>query len=102
MKHYGHKGWIFSNHPAIRKLKKKGIKIDDVGRGHPEIEVLIGANYWGKIMLDRKEQLECGLTTLETMFGWILIGECLAQKKDPENNVAMTVLSMENLDMRQL
>ncbi|UYV70918.1 hypothetical protein LAZ67_8001097 [Cordylochernes scorpioides] len=84
------------------ELKKNGIKINDVGRESYGDRILIGANYWGKFMLDRKEHLECGLTKLENMFGWILIGEYLAQRKDPENNVAMTVLSIENLDIKQL
>jgi len=54
------------------------------------IEVLIGADIYGKLLTGRREILRCGLVAIETYFGWIVTGKMQSCIKAS----SMTVLSM--------
>ncbi len=59
--------------PWLQELVGKGIRINDHGYECPQIELLIGADWWGKLLTARVEQLSCGLTAIETVFGWTVM-----------------------------
>ena len=52
----------------MNELRNKNIWISDVGKNPPKIEMLIGSNYYGKLMTGRLKQLENGLPAFETKF----------------------------------
>jgi hypothetical protein len=39
------------------------------------IDVLIGADVYGKLLTGRREILQCGLVAIETYLGWIVTGK---------------------------
>ncbi len=59
----------------MQELKKEKIWVPDLGEGQPEIQLLIGSDYYGRIMTGRKCDLSNGLTALQTVFGWVLSGQ---------------------------
>jgi Putative peptidase (DUF1758) len=75
--------------PWIRELKKNKIWVPDVGQGTPDIELLIGSDYYGRILTGKKHELENGLVALDTKFGWTVSGKVIT-----ESNIAMDVTDM--------
>lgn len=59
---------------VMLELTKLGISLSDMDDEDP-IEVLIGADYYGRLLEGQVEQLECGLTAIKTKLGWVLSGE---------------------------
>ncbi|GFY63836.1 hypothetical protein TNIN_333221 [Trichonephila inaurata madagascariensis] len=57
-----------------KELREKEICIADYGEGSPEIELLIGADFFGQPFTGRIHKLECGLIAYETYIGWVLMG----------------------------
>lgn len=93
--------------PWIEDLKRKGVTLTDVGNGHEDVEVLIGNDYWGKILTGRKVNLECGLVAEETILGWVLGGRvpksatnvatvltCMAMSSDVSNLWSLDVIGI--------
>ncbi|UYV69248.1 K02A2.6-like [Cordylochernes scorpioides] len=76
-----------------RELEQRKIKVTDLGNDNPPIELLIGADIYGKLMTGKTLQLDCGLTAMLTHFGWTLLGS-LKEWSDEENS--MLVMSMKN------
>lgn len=66
---------IKKNHDVIKELNRKNIRLTDVGEGTPEIELLIGADYCGRLLTNNIVQLSCGLTAVETKLGWVFTEE---------------------------
>ena len=54
------------------------------------IEVLIGADIYGKLLTGRRVILRCGLVAIETYLGWIVTGKMQSCSKAS----SVTVLSM--------
>jgi len=54
------------------------------------IEVLIGADVYGKLLSGRREILQCALVAIETYLGWIVTGKMRSRQ---------TVSSMRTLTM---
>ncbi|OXA42316.1 hypothetical protein Fcan01_22920 [Folsomia candida] len=48
---------------------------------HPDIELLIGSDYWGQFVCGRPLMLSCGLVAVETVFGWTLSGPVPGKEK---------------------
>ncbi|UYV84140.1 hypothetical protein LAZ67_X001305, partial [Cordylochernes scorpioides] len=82
------------------ELEQRKIKVTDLGNDNPPIELLIGADIYGKLMTGKTLQLDCGLTAMLTHFGWTLLGS-LKEWSDEENS--MLVMSMNTMigDSRQ-
>jgi hypothetical protein len=59
--------------PWIAELRNKGIGVY-LEEDNP-IEVLIGADVYGKLLSGRREILPCGLVAIETYLGWIVTGK---------------------------
>ncbi|XP_071035303.1 uncharacterized protein [Parasteatoda tepidariorum] len=63
------------NGPWLAELRSKGIHISDVGKDSQRIELLIGADYFGKLYTGQTMQLKCGLVAMETYLGWTVMGK---------------------------
>ncbi|UYV74745.1 hypothetical protein LAZ67_12000769 [Cordylochernes scorpioides] len=74
-----------------KELEQRKIKVTDLGNDNPPIELLIGADIYGKLMTGKTLQLDCGLIAMLTHFGWTLLGS-LKEWSDEENS--MLVMSM--------
>lgn len=57
-----------------KELKKNRLWLSDIGPGNSEIEVLIGSDFYGKILTGRVKQLGNGLTAIQTKIGWTVCG----------------------------
>jgi len=79
----------------MNELKRKQIWISDLGEGSPEIEVLLGADAFSKLMTGQTLSLSNGLTAIETALGWTLMGECKEMIPTSIENLAMTVTDMQ-------
>jgi hypothetical protein len=76
--------------PWVEELSRKRIVLTDFKSESPLVEVLIGSDYYGSLLTGRIEQLECGLTAIETVLGWTLSGRVPQE----EQSFAMTVTAM--------
>jgi len=65
--------------PWISELKNKGIGV--CLEEEKPIEVLIGADVYGKLLTRWREILQCGLVAIETYLGWIVTGKMQSQQK---------------------
>lgn len=71
--------------PWITELQKRKIWLSDYEQnqvGNPDIEILIGSDYWGHLVIGKRIRLSCGLVAVETIFGWTLSGP-VPGKRDP-------------------
>lgn len=73
--------------PWLTETIEKGIKLFDQDK---PVEVLVGADVYGKLLTGRREILQCGLVALETYLGWIVTGKIMG----PKSSNSMTALSM--------
>jgi hypothetical protein len=60
--------------PWMKEFKEKKIWLEDMDDGDKEIDLLIGADVFGKLLTGTIHQLRNGMTAIETMLGWIVIG----------------------------
>ncbi|GIX94263.1 reverse transcriptase [Caerostris darwini] len=94
---------ICSTLPKIRdktlltKLASRGIVLTDVGRDTPPIRILLGADVLGSILTGRIEVFASGLSAVETLLGWTILG--LGKKKQAVN---MVTLSLQNLELPKI
>jgi len=76
--------------PWMKELKRRKILFTDLDPSQPSgIDILIGADYYGRILSGRFIPLENGLTAMETVLGWTLIGQT-----KPMNTTALSVITM--------
>ena len=63
----------------VEELKDKHISLGDLDSSDEHfddsIDVLIGADIAGKIMMGQKHDLSNGLTVIQTVFGWTVMGQ---------------------------
>lgn len=59
----------------VEKLHKQKIVLSDVGNEQNSIDILIGADVAGKLFTGNKFELCNGLTALETLLGWTVMGK---------------------------
>jgi hypothetical protein len=57
------------------ELKKKHIFLSDLGVDWPDIELLIGADFYGELLTGRICALKSGLVAIETRLGWTVMGQ---------------------------
>ncbi|UYV72804.1 hypothetical protein LAZ67_10000809 [Cordylochernes scorpioides] len=60
----------------MTELRSKGIDLD-VYRSNTEIELLLGADVYAKLLTGKKIELESGPVALETKLGWTVSGKVL-------------------------
>ena len=81
--------------PWLSELKEKGIYVNDIGDQQPDIEVLIGADYYANWLTGRKLCLNNGLVALETCFGWTVSGKLVKKNYDGSDPaLSMQVVSL--------
>jgi hypothetical protein len=61
--------------PWLSELRKRNIKLTDIGQTVEPIEILLGADIAGRLLTGRREVLSCGLVAVETYLGWTLMGK---------------------------
>ncbi|KAF8786066.1 hypothetical protein HNY73_007831 [Argiope bruennichi] len=81
----------------LSELASRGIKLTDVGRDSPPIRVLLGADILGSILTGRIEVLSSGVSAVETLLGWTILG--LGKKKEVVN---LVTLSLQNMDVPKM
>ncbi|UYV73036.1 K02A2.6-like [Cordylochernes scorpioides] len=64
----------------MTELRSKGIDLD-VYRSNTEIELLLGADVYAKLLTGKKIELESGTVALETKLGWTVSGKVLENVK---------------------
>ncbi|KAF2888965.1 hypothetical protein ILUMI_17207, partial [Ignelater luminosus] len=67
--------------PWINELEEVGIRLSDTSGSDP-IELLIGADFAGKLYTGRRHILKNGLVAVETTLGWALMGQVPTSKPD--------------------
>jgi len=78
--------------PWLKELKGKGIKLNDIGVGNPDIEILLGSDYYIPLLTGKRYRFKNGLWAMETLYGWMIAGKSQSQVQD-ESSVAMSVTS---------
>ncbi|GBN95027.1 hypothetical protein AVEN_26432-1, partial [Araneus ventricosus] len=81
----------------LSELASRGIKLTDVGRDSPPIRVLLGADILGSILTGRIEVLSSGVSAVETLLGWTILG--LGKKREVVN---LVTLSLQNMDLPKM
>ncbi|XP_042911003.1 uncharacterized protein [Parasteatoda tepidariorum] len=81
----------------LADLASRGIEITDVGKDTPPIRVLLGADVLGRILTGKIEVLRSGVSAIETLLGWTILG--LGRKKKMVNLVA---LSLQNMELQKI
>jgi hypothetical protein len=79
--------------PWRDELKKRNIKLADVGRTVEPIEVLLGADVVGRLLTGRREVLPGSLVAVETYLGWTLMGKA-PQNETVKSNLALMLTSL--------
>ncbi|GFY66779.1 DUF1758 domain-containing protein [Trichonephila inaurata madagascariensis] len=80
----------------LSELASRGIKLTDVGRDPPPIRVL-GADILGSILTGRIEILSSGVSAVETLLGWTILG--LGKEREVVN---LVTLSLQNMDVPKM
>ncbi|UYV82773.1 hypothetical protein LAZ67_22000808 [Cordylochernes scorpioides] len=68
----------------MTELRSKGIDLD-VYRSNTEIELLLGADVYAKLLTGKKIELESGPVALETKLGWTVSGKVLENVQTTES-----------------
>ncbi|KAF8786055.1 hypothetical protein HNY73_009944 [Argiope bruennichi] len=82
-----------SDRNLIAELASRRIKLTDVGQDTPPIRVLLGADVLGRILIGRIEILASGISAIETLLGWTILG--LGKKKQSVNVVTLALQNIE-------
>ena len=79
--------------PWMNKLKQKRIWISDL-KNHEdqEIDLLIGADFYGRLLTGCVHQLDANLTAIETKLGWVVMGP--KSNSIDHSSHAMSVINM--------
>ncbi|XP_055936869.1 uncharacterized protein LOC129966468 [Argiope bruennichi] len=86
-----------SDRNLIAELASQGIKLTYVGQDTPPIRVLLGADVLGRILTGRVEILASGISAIETLLGWTILG--LGKKKQ---SVYMVTLALQNIELPKI
>lgn len=92
--------------PWHEELEKQGISLSDVDGKEKFVSLLIGADIAGKLLTGRVHQLKNGLTAIQTLLGWTLIGKVPINRSKlvNEDNLAISTISMytKDVDLKDL
>ncbi|KAF8771576.1 hypothetical protein HNY73_018976 [Argiope bruennichi] len=87
------KGETLLNVFGVCKIKNRVSSVIDVGRDSPPIRDLLGADILESILTDRIEVLSSGVSAVETLLGWTILG--LGKKKEVVNIVTVILQNMD-------
>ncbi|KAF2891340.1 hypothetical protein ILUMI_14833, partial [Ignelater luminosus] len=88
--------------PWLRELSDKKIWINARASESADVDLIISCDYYGNLLTGSTVKLECGLSAMETIFGWAVLGE--TKNKFVSKGVAMAVscLALNNVDVSDL
>ncbi|CAL8131492.1 unnamed protein product [Orchesella dallaii] len=86
----------------FQQLKENHIYVTDVGEDCPPIELLIGADLYGRLLTGNIITLDSGITAIETKLGWTLCGEFQGQFEEKHPITIAMSLSVNELSVTQL
>ncbi|UYV74943.1 hypothetical protein LAZ67_12001873 [Cordylochernes scorpioides] len=75
----------------MTELRSKGIDLD-VYRSNTEIELLLGADVYAKLLTGKKIELESGPVALETKLGWTVSGKVLGNVQTTKSQSVLSCL----------
>ncbi|UYV61853.1 hypothetical protein LAZ67_1006857 [Cordylochernes scorpioides] len=78
------------------ELDKKGITLTEVDNNKTEIDILIGGDYYGRLLTGKIEQLAGGLTAIQTVPGWTLIGNTSSERPETSAQMVITLLTTQH------
>ncbi|UYV79284.1 hypothetical protein LAZ67_17001905, partial [Cordylochernes scorpioides] len=81
--------------PRQWELDKKGITLTKVDNNKTEIDILIGGDYFGQLLTGKIEQLAGGLTAIQTVLGWTLIGNTSSERPETSAQMVITLLTTQ-------
>ncbi|UYV77129.1 hypothetical protein LAZ67_14003397 [Cordylochernes scorpioides] len=81
--------------PRQWELDKKGITLTKVDNNKNEIDILIGGDYYGQLLTGKIEQLAGGLTAIQTVLGWTLIGNTSSERPETSAQMVITLLTTQ-------
>ncbi|UYV63942.1 hypothetical protein LAZ67_2006089 [Cordylochernes scorpioides] len=81
--------------PRQWELDKKGITLTKVDNNKTEIDILIGGDYYGQLLTGKIEQLAGGLTAIQTVLGWTLIGNTSSERPETSAQMVITLLTTQ-------
>ncbi|UYV70397.1 hypothetical protein LAZ67_7002906 [Cordylochernes scorpioides] len=81
--------------PRQWELDKKGITLTKVDNNKTEIDILIGGDYYGQLLTGKIEQLAGGLTAIQTVLGWTLIGNTSSERPETSAQMVITLLATQ-------
>ena len=100
---------IFGDISSVRKdnwvdsLCNNNIVITDLeGTNNVVIDILIGADITGKLITGEKLSLDNGLTLLQTLLGWTVIGKIKREPRNVDTAVLLTTLYVEQAAVADL
>ncbi|UYV81896.1 hypothetical protein LAZ67_21000068 [Cordylochernes scorpioides] len=77
------------------ELDKKGITLTKVDNNKTEIDILIRGDYYGQLLTGKIEQLAGGLTAIQTVLGWTLIGNTPSERPETSAQMVITLLTTQ-------
>ncbi|OXA48910.1 uncharacterized protein LOC110854898 [Folsomia candida] len=83
--------------PWVQELRKKKIVLTDWEQSkidNPDVQILIGSDFWGKLVTSKPIKVSSSLVAVNTVFGWTLSGQVSSSSRDGENNVAMSCVKL--------
>ncbi|UYV84906.1 hypothetical protein LAZ67_X003949 [Cordylochernes scorpioides] len=81
--------------PRQWELDERGITLTKVDNNKTEIDILIGGDYYGQLLTGKVEQLAGGLTTIQTVLGWTLIGNTSSERPETSAQMVLTLLATQ-------
>ncbi|UYV77293.1 hypothetical protein LAZ67_15000380 [Cordylochernes scorpioides] len=82
--------------PRQWELDKKGITLTKVDNNKTKIDILIGGGYYGQLLTGKIEQLSGGLTAIQTVLGWTLIGNTSSERPETSAQMVITLLTTQH------
>lgn len=83
--------------PWLNELKEKGIHLSDTGHDQRPIELLIGADFAGKLYSGSTCELSCGLSAIQTRLGWSIMGRPKERDRDAIDYVTSLLIQSDNI-----
>ena len=88
--------------PWLDFLKEKNIVLTDVASNRKNIDILIGADVAGKLFTGARHALTNGLTAIETLLGWTVMGEPKKSEHEESSALMATSLYLSQADVSDM
>ena len=88
--------------PWLDSLKEKNIVLTDVASNGKNIDILIGADVAEKLFIGARHALTNGLTAIETLLGWTIMGEPKKSEHSESSALLATSLFLSQADVSDM